>query len=60
MLMRLFKGISIIFDVFQVKVYAVGVLLILGYSLAVFGYLDYTRSASMYLKHLTHLVNRTT
>jgi len=59
-LMRLFKGISIIFDVFQVKVYAVGVLLILGYSLAVFGYLDYTRSASMYLKHLTHLVNRTT
>ncbi|HLB00121.1 MAG TPA: glycoside hydrolase family 2 TIM barrel-domain containing protein, partial [Bacteroidota bacterium] len=59
-LMRLFKGIAIIFDVFQAKVYAVGVLLILATGLAVFGYLDYVHSTSQYLKHVMHLVNRTT
>jgi len=59
-LMRLFKGVAIIFDVFQVKVYAVGVLLIVTGGLAVFGYLDYTHSTSLYLKHVMHLVNGST
>jgi hypothetical protein len=27
---------------------------------ALFGYLDYTHSTSLYLRHVLHLVNRTT
>jgi hypothetical protein len=59
-LMRFFKGIAIIFDVFQAKVYAVGILLIVVSGAALFGYLDYAHSTSLYLRHMMHLVNRTT
>lgn len=59
-LMRLFKGIAIIFDVFPAKVYAVGLLLIAVSGAAVFGYLDYAHSTSQYLRHVMHLVHRTT
>lgn len=59
-LMRLFKGIAIIFDVFQVKVYAVGLLVLLTLSVALYTWLDYSHSTSLYLKHVQHLVNRTT
>jgi hypothetical protein len=59
-LMRFFKGIAIIFDVFQAKVYAVGVLLIVVGCAAVYGYLDYAHSTSLYLRHVMNLVSRTT
>lgn len=59
-LMRFFKGVAIIFDVFQAKVYAVGLLLIVVACAAVYGYLDYAHSTSLYLRHIMHLVTRTT
>jgi beta-galactosidase len=59
-LMRFFKGIAIIFDVFQAKVYAVGLLLIVVGCAAFYGYLDYAHSTSLYLRHVMHLVSRTT
>jgi beta-galactosidase len=59
-MMRFFKGISIIFDVFQPKVYAFGILLIVVSGAALFGYLDYAHSTSLYLRHVMHLVDRTT
>ena len=58
--MRFFKGVAIIFDVFPVKVYAVGLLVMAGAGVALFGYLDYAHSTSQYLRHVMHLVNRTT
>ena len=59
-LMRFFKGVAIIFDVFPAKVYAIGILVIVVAGVALFGYLDYTHSTSLYLRHVLHLVNRTT
>ncbi len=58
--MRFFKGVAIIFDVFPFKVYAVGLLVMVGAGAAMFGYLDYAHSTSQYLRHVMHLVNRTT
>jgi beta-galactosidase len=49
---RLLKGVSIIYDVFPVKVYAVGLLIIIVMSAAVYGYLDYTKSTTAYLKYM--------
>jgi hypothetical protein len=51
-LLRLFKGISIIFDVVPAKVYVVGILLILIVCITFYGYLDYTKSTTIYLKYL--------
>ncbi len=59
-LLRFFKGVAIIFDVFPAKVYAIGLLVIAVAAVALFGYLDYTHSTSLYLRHVLHLVNRTT
>jgi hypothetical protein len=56
MIARLFKGISIVFDVFPLKVYAVGFLLMIGCGAACYGYLDYAHSTSFYLKNVGHLV----
>jgi hypothetical protein len=53
-LIRLFKGISIIYDVFPFKVYVVGVLLIVLCAGALYGYVDFTRSTSVYLKYMMH------
>jgi hypothetical protein len=55
-LIRLFKGVSIIYDVFQFKVYVVGLLIILVTSAALYGYLDYTHSTSVYLKYMMHTI----
>jgi hypothetical protein len=51
-LFRLFKGISIIYDIYPVKVYAVGFLFIIVVCLAIYGYLDYTHSTTLYFKYL--------
>jgi len=51
-LARLLKGISIIYDVFPMKVYAIGVAVILLCAALAYGYFDYTRSTSIYLKYL--------
>jgi len=49
---RLLKGISIIYDVFPIKVYAVGLLIVIVIGAAVYGYLDYTKSTTAYLKYM--------
>ena len=53
-LLRLLKGISIIYDVFPIKVYAIGLLLILICAAVLYGYYDYTQSTSVYLKYMMH------
>ncbi len=53
-LFRLLKGISIIFDVVPLKVYSVGLLLLLMLGAAFYGYIDYTRSTSVYMKYMLH------
>lgn len=53
-LIRLFKGVSIIYDVFPFKVYLVGVFIILVSAVALYGYIDLTRSTSVYLKYMMH------
>lgn len=58
-IVRLFKGVSIIYDVFQIKVYAVGLLLIVVATAALYGYFDYTRSTSMYLKYMMQAARHT-
>jgi beta-galactosidase len=50
--LRLFKGVSIIFDIVPVKVYTVGILIIIVLVSVVYGYLDYTYSTSLYFKFL--------
>jgi hypothetical protein len=55
--LRLFKGISIIYDVFPGKVYAFGLLCIILVSVVIYGYLDYTRSMTLYLKYLLRMGN---
>lgn len=55
-LMRLFKGISIIFDVYPIKVYASGVLLIVLVGAGFYGYFDYTQSTLMYVKYFLQTV----
>jgi hypothetical protein len=49
---RMFKGISIIFDVYPAKIYLGGFLFIAICLIAIYGYLDYSQSATMYLKFL--------
>ena len=58
-LLRLLKGISIIYDVNPVKVYSAGVLLIAVCLVAVYAYFDYTQSTSIYLKYLLQSVKFT-
>jgi len=49
---RFFKGISVIYDIYPLKVFAAGIFIIMcGVALA-YGYLDYAQSASLYLRHL--------
>lgn len=49
---RFLKGVSVIFDVYPLKVYVVGVLIIVGSLALLYGYLDYTQSTSIYLRHI--------
>lgn len=53
-LLRLLKGISIIYDVYPFKVYATGLFLIIVLGAALYGYADYTRSTSLYLRYMMH------
>ncbi len=49
---RLLKGISIIYDVYQFKVYLVSIALIAVATAAIYSYLDYTLSTSLYMKYI--------
>ena len=51
-LYRLLKGISIIYDVIPLKIFAFALLIVIGSLALVYGYLDYTQSTSLYLRHL--------
>ena len=51
-IVRLFKGISIIFDIPSIKVFAIGILIIIVACAAMYGYLDYAYSTSIYFKFL--------
>jgi len=51
-LLRLLKGISIIYDVYPMKVYAIGALVIIVATAALYGYLDYEKSTTVYLKYM--------
>ena len=55
--LRLLKGISIIYDVFPIKVYAIGILLLILCVVVLYGYYDYTQSTSVYLKYLMQTAN---
>lgn len=54
---RLFKGISIIFDIAPSKIYVAGVLAILVVAGLLYGYLDYAHSTTIYLKFLLETQN---
>lgn len=49
---RLLKGVSVIFDVYPLKVYVAGILIIVSGFALLYGYLDYTQSMSAYLKQM--------
>lgn len=49
---RFFKGVSVIFDVYPLKVFVVGIIIIVCSLALAYGYLDYTQSATLYLRHL--------
>ena len=50
-LARLLKGVSIVYNVFPLKVYFLGFLIIIVATAALYSYLDYTRSTSLYLRY---------
>ncbi|MEE9186933.1 MAG: glycoside hydrolase family 2 TIM barrel-domain containing protein [Bacteroidota bacterium] len=56
---RTLKGISIIYDVIPVKVYASGLVISVGFLAMVFGYYDYTQSTGEYIKLMVNVVNST-
>lgn len=56
-LLRLLKGISILFDAYVGKVYVVGILSLVGALALVYLYLDYTQSASIYLTFMFNVMN---
>lgn len=58
--LRLLKGISIVYDVFPLKVYALGMLIVVVASVALYSYLDYSQSTSLYLKHFVQAMKHST
>ena len=50
-LARLLKGVSIVYNVFPLQVYFLGFLIIIVATAALYSYLDYTRSTSLYLRY---------
>lgn len=56
-LIRLFKGISIIYDVYPIRVYAGGLLFLTIIAVAIYGYFDFTQSAPLYVKYLLQTVH---
>lgn len=59
-LLRLLKGISIIYDVYPIKVYAVSILVLVVMTAAAYGYLDYTKSTTLYLKYMVQSLRTST
>jgi hypothetical protein len=51
-ILRLLKGISLIYDVLPFKVYAIGFLLIIIVGAGFYSYIDYTHSASVHVEYL--------
>ena len=56
---RILKGVSIIYDVIPVKVYATGIVISVVFLATVFGYYDYTQSTGEYIKLMVNVVNST-
>ncbi len=54
---RVLKGISIIYDVVPVKVYASGIFISVLFLAMVFGYYDYTQSTGEYIKLMVNVLN---
>jgi hypothetical protein len=55
--LRLLKGISIMFDVYAVKVYVVGLLSIVSVFAVVYFYFDYTQATSTYLTFMFNVMS---
>jgi hypothetical protein len=55
-LLRMLKGISIIFDAYLMKVYVIGFLSLACMFTIVYAYFDYTQSTSMYLSYMYHVM----
>lgn len=56
---RLLKGVSIIYDVIPIKVYASGIVISVLFVAMVFGYYDYTQSTGEYIKLMVNVVRST-
>jgi hypothetical protein len=54
--MRLLKGISIVYDMYPLKVYSVGLLMVVVATAALYSYLTYSASTSLYLKYFVQAV----
>jgi len=50
--LRFLKGLSIVMDVYPMKVYAFGILSVVGMLAGLYVYFDYTQSASLYVSEL--------
>lgn len=51
-LLRFMKGVAIVFDAFPPKVYAIVTVAVVGLAALLYFYLDYTQSASVYLRFM--------
>jgi len=56
-ILRLLKGISIMFDVYAIKVYAIGLLSIMSVVAVVYFYFDYTQATSTYLTFMYNVMS---
>ncbi len=52
---RLLKGIAVVYEMFPSRVYFFGTILLIFSLIAVYGYYDYTQSASAYLRYMFSL-----
>jgi hypothetical protein len=55
--LRLLKGISIVYDVLPLKVYAAGIVVLIGLVAVVYLYYDTTASAPMYISYIYNMVS---
>ena len=55
-LIRLFKGISIIFDASPLRIYLMGIVAVVAVLACVFFYFDYTQSTSLYIAYMYHVM----
>ncbi len=54
---RLLKGLSIIYDVYPVKMYVIGTVVAVGVAAVLFAYVDYTQSAATYWSFVRSMVH---